>query len=304
MRLKFNVDTKLYFLIGDPMAHSCTGFVNNGMFEYLRENAVLVPITLPKGKLAEFVAAAKLLGAKGFYLTMPHKEDIVEYLDECDDLSRAFHSVNHVKILDNKLIGIGLDGMGMGLTVEKAVGNLAGKRVLLLGAGAVAGAIAADLCKREVGDITIANRTVSKAENIAQKLHSFFPNVATQTGPLDDAFLIKAASDRDIVVQSTSLGINAPGHENFTALAFMDKLPKHCFAADVLYPNSSFLQRAKELGLKNENGIKMTIYQQKEIMKFQFNVDVPDDALVDAEENFRISVAIRDFRFERLAGKV
>ena len=100
MRLKYNADTKLFFLIGDPMSHSCTALVNNTMFERTGQNAVCIPATVPKGKLPEFIEAAKLLGVSGFYLTMPHKEDIIRYLDECDAMSAKFKSVNHVKIVE------------------------------------------------------------------------------------------------------------------------------------------------------------------------------------------------------------
>ena len=301
MRLKFNADTKLYFLIGDPMEHSCTGFVNNGMFEAVRENAVLIPRTVKKEHLSEFLAAAKLMGANGIYLTMPHKSDIIEHLDECDEMSRAFHSANHIRIEpDGRLVGIGLDGMGMGETIQKSVSDLRSRKVLLLGAGSVAGAIAADLCVRGVMNFCIANRTVEKAEAIAKILRRFFPDVAVACGPLNDAFLECKAKDADVAMQCTSLGILAPGYEDFSSLAFMEKLPKHCFAVDVLYPTSSFLAKAQELGLKNESGVMMTIHQQRGIMKFQFGKDITDDVLLDAEENFRIALTMRDVRMERL----
>jgi len=304
MRVKYNPDTKLYFLIGDPMSHSCTALVNNTMFERAGQNAVCIPATVPKGKLPEFIAAAKLLGVAGFYLTMPHKEDIIRYLDECDPMSAKFKSVNHVKIKGGKLIGIGLDGLGMGLSIEKAMGTLKGKSALMIGAGSVAGPIAADLCRRGIKKLMIANRTVEKAEIIADLIKETFPDVEVACGQLEDKFLTGAASCCDIGVQCTSLGINSPGHADFESLRFVEAFPKGCFAADVLYPTSSFLEKAKKCGLRTMNGIWMTLNQQKEIMKFQFNVDVTDKDILEAEEAFRMAITIRELREERLlAGK-
>ena len=301
MRVKYNPDTKLYFLIGDPMSHSCTALVNNTMFERAGQNAVCIPATVPKGKLPEFIRAAKLLGVAGFYLTMPHKEDVIPYLDECDAMSRRFKSVNHVKIVDGRLIGVGLDGVGMGISIEKEMRSLRGKSALIIGAGSVAGPIAADLCKRGVEKLIIANRTVEKAEAIANLIGETFSGVEVVCGKLQDSFLTEYAPCCDIAVQCTSLGINSPGHADFESLQFVDAFPQNCLAADVLYPTSSFLERVKACGLKTINGVWMTLNQQKEIMKFQFGVEVTDKDILEAEEAFRIAITIRELREERLS---
>lgn len=300
MRVKYNPDTKLYFLIGDPMSHSCSALVNNTMFERLGQNAVCIPVTVPKGKLPEFIEAAKLLGVAGFYLTMPHKEDVIAFLDECDAMSAKFRSVNHVKITDGKLIGIGLDGLGMGLSIEKEMGSLENKRVLLIGAGSVAGPIAADLCGRGVKKLMVVNRTVAKAERIAGLIKETFPEVDVNCGELSDSFLEECAPCCDIAVQCTSMGIKSPGHADFESLRFVERFPENCLAADVLYPTSSFLEKAESCGLKTINGVWMTLNQQREIMKFQFGAEVTEKDILEAEEAFQIAITMRNLREERL----
>lgn len=300
MRVKYNPDTKLYFLIGNPMSHSCSALVNNTMFERVGQNAVCIPATVPKGKLPEFIEAAKLLGVAGFYLTMPHKEDVIAYLDECDAMSAKFRSVNHVKITEGKLIGIGLDGLGMGLSIEKEMGSLENKNALLIGAGSVAGPIAADLCGRGVKKLMIANRTVEKAERIAKLIEETFPEVEVSYGKLADSFLAECALGCDIAVQCTSLGIKSPGHADFESLRFVESFSENCLAADVLYPTSSFLEKAKSCGLKTINGIWMTLNQQKEIMKFHFDIEITEKDILEAEEAFQIAITVRKLREERL----
>ncbi len=299
MRVKYNIDTKVYFLVGYPLDHSCTSYVNNRMFEIAGQNAVLLPAEVPKGHLPEFLDTCRLLNCGGFYLTTPHKEDIIEYLDEVDPLSAKLRSVNHVKIVDGRLIGIGLDGVGMSVCIEKNVGTLKGKNILILGAGAVVAPIAAELCRRGVKSIHISNRTVTKAEHVCQVVGELFPDVDLSFGGLDDLQLSKLAPEMDAVCQCTS---SAHGNGTYPSLRFMDFLRRDCACIDVIYPTSPFLEKAAELGLKTANGIDMTINQQKDIIKFQFDYDLSDQDVLEAEEAFHVALAIRNVRESRLAG--
>ncbi|MDR2088694.1 MAG: hypothetical protein LBP73_05000 [Clostridiales Family XIII bacterium] len=304
MRLKYTVHTKLYFLIGDPMDHACSPYVNNMMYEYANLDAVCIPAVVPKGKLEPFISAVRLMNLPGFYLTMPHKTDIIEYLDDAEEMSLLFNSVNHVRNDGGKLVGIGLDGVGQAANIERAAGgpgSLADKKALILGAGSVAGPIAGDLCKRGIKKFAIANRTVEKARAVVAALKKYDSGVTAVCGPLHDGFLSEAARDADVVAQCTSLGL-AGGCEDYDSLDFMKKLPSHCIAADVLYPTSGFLETARTLGLRRVDGTGMSLMQQKEIMKFQFGIDLPDSFLFEGEEAFATAVALRDLRLRRNAG--
>ena len=142
MKLRHQVETKVYYLIGDPIDHACSPYVNSAAFEFLNIDALCLPLLVKREDLGAFVDMVKTFDFPGFYLTMPHKADIINYLDECDPLSKAFQSVNLVRNNGGKLTGIGLDGVGMGETIERKAGgpgSLKGKRALILGAGSVAG---------------------------------------------------------------------------------------------------------------------------------------------------------------------
>lgn len=299
MRVKFNVDTKIVYQIGDPMDRGCAAFVMNALYDFANLNVLCIPATIKKGDLPGFIAAAKILNISGFGLTMPHKSDIIPLLDECDEASRLFNSVNTVKIVNGKLIGIGLDGLGMGLSIEQQTGSIKGKRVLLLGAGSVSGPIGADLCKRGASSVTVVNRTVDKAQFIALSIASLYP-VKTAFGPLDDRFLCTIAPDVDLVVQCTSLGMSAASG-NFDSLDFLSKLPKSCIVADVLYPLTKILAEAKALGLQTVSGQGMMLEQQLATMAFRFNVLLDRSALLEAEEALEIAIAIRELRACRIA---
>jgi shikimate dehydrogenase len=301
MRLKFNADTQLVFQIGDPIEHACAGFLHNAMYDLANVNAVCTLVRLEKGKLPEFIESAKLLGINGFDITTPHKTDIIQYLDECDEASRVFNCVNHVKIRDGKLIGTGLDAVGMGLSIENGAGgpgSLKGQSALILGAGAVAGPIAADLCERGVKTIFVANRTVSKAEYITGRLKDLY-GVTIDAGDLEHEYLSSVAQKSDIVVQCTSIGL--PGHPGgFPSLEFVKEVPKHGIAADVLYPKTDFLDVCEANGLKTINGMGMLLYQQIAMIDFRFGVKLDESCLSIAEESLVSCIAMRQLRDQRL----
>lgn len=300
MRVKYDVDTQLIFQIGDPIDHSTAAFLHNEMYDLANVNAVCVPIQVKKGTLSEFTEAVKRLDLNGFDITMPHKSDIIPFLDECEEMSRMFNSVNHVKYENKKLIGIGLDGVGMGLAIEEKTGSLKGKRALLLGAGSVAGPIGADLCQRGVCEIHVANRTVEKAKKTADMIGDYF-GIKTGYGALEDGYLSEAAKRADIAVQCTSLGM-AGSTQQYKSLRFMDNLHKDALCADVLYPRTAFLDRAQELSLNTLNGLGMLLNQQIAMIEFRFGVKLPKECLKQAEEALICAVALRDLRDKRMGG--
>ena len=295
MRVKYNLDTTLVCQIGDPLDHSCAAFVHNAMYDIANLNAVCLTVEVKKGGLPKFIEAARTLNMNGFDITMPHKTDIIQYLDVCEESSRAFKCVNHVKFVDGKLHGVGLDGVGMGLAIEHAGVKIKDSVVLILGAGAVAGPIAAALCERGTKKVIVANRTAEKAKYIADTLKKLY-NVETECGPLTADYLEKAAGGANIVVQCTSLGMK--GHDaQFESLEFLKALPKDAAVADVLYPTTKLLETAESLGLKTINGMGMMLYQQFAMMEFRFGVKLPDYALDAAHEALELAIVLRDRRF-------
>jgi len=301
MRVKFNIDTMLYIQIGSPMDHSCAALVHNKMYEIANLNAVNITLEVKKGELAKFIEAAKTFNAKGFDITMPHKSDIIQYLDVCEESSRAFKCVNHVKIVDGKLHGVGLDGVSMGLAIQHDGVKIKDSVVLILGAGAVAGPIAADLVQRGAKKIIVANRTQEKAKYIVDTLKQLYKTEA-EYGPFTDDYICKAAQGADILVQCTSLGMagQEPQYESFE---FLKKLPKDAAVAEVLFPTSKLLETAGALGLKTVSGMGMMLHQQLAMMEFKFGIKMPDYTLDAAHEALELAIVVRDRRLKALKKK-
>lgn len=188
----------------------------------------------------------------------------------------------------------------MGSAIAEKAGSLKGKKVLLLGAGSVAGPIGADLCQRGVSEVFVANRTVEKAKKTAETIGDYF-GVKTGYGELTEEYLAGAASQADLVVQCTSLGM-AGSAQQYQSLRFMERLHKDVLCADVLYPNTAFLDRAKALGLPVLNGLGMLLNQQIAMIEFRFGIKLPQKCLLQAEEALACAVTLRDLRDQRRGG--
>ena len=304
MRVKYDVDTQLLFQIGDPLDHACACTIHNRMYELANLNAVNLNVVVKKGELPQFIESCKQLGVKGFDITMPHKSDVIPLCDEVEPFSREFNCVNHVKIRDGKLIGVGLDGLGMAMAIEDAGVPLEGCRVLMLGAGAVSGPIAAELCKKGAASVVILNRTVSKAEEIVKTLKKYFPALKAEAAEMTADNMRRYAPDTDLVVQCTSLGMSGH-HGDFEDLSFVDLLPDTASVADVIFnpERTSLLAKAEGRGLRVLNGMGMLVNQEKAMMKFHFDVDLGDEFAAEGEETLLIALAMRQLRTRRLEQK-
>lgn len=294
MRVKYNLNTKITFQVTGPADRGAAPMLHNAMYEYAHLNAVDLHVCAEKGGLKPIVDAVRNLHAIGFYLGEPHKSDIIEYLDEVDPISKAFRCVNTVVNNNGTLYGIGMDGIGMAMAIEQMFGAAQGKNILVIGAGAVGGLIPAELCKRGAASVTIANRTVEKAQYIAETLHTYY-GISTSCGSLDDAFLCAAAKKADVLVQCSSVGNYAHPELKFESLDYIDSLKDTCVVADVNYPSTPLLERAAARGLKTLSGESMMYYQQLAVIKLRFGIDLPLASMQNAREAVAIAVALRPY---------
>lgn len=276
--VQLNTETKVVLNIGDPMKKTNAPIAYNRLFGELGMNAIMLPAEIPKGELAEFMEACKLLNIHYFSPTMPHKKDIIPLLDDVDDSSRLFQSVNAVRIDDDGVShGVGMDGKGaVGAILESQI-ELKGKRAVMLGSGSISGVIGLELSRNGVKELTILNRTLEKAQCIADILNQNTPMITTalEASPVN---LDQAAAEADLFLQVTPLGMAGYG-KTHEYLGFIDKLPDTAAVFDVVInpPDTPVIARAKVRGLKTVPGMKMLAGQMKEIFSFMFGVSLTAD---------------------------
>lgn len=245
---------KWFAVIGDPIAHSKSPNMHNQWFEEMSIDAAYLPIHVKRENLKESVDALKLLGISGWNVTIPHKETIIPFLDELDEMAEKMGAVNTVvRQQDGTLKGYNTDGAGFVRSLEEAVGTEhKTKKVLLIGAGGAARGIAFALKHFGYENITIANRTVSKAQNIIHELET------GQAISLEEAH--DSLSTFGILIQATSVGL---ANSEYSLPFELDQLNEGAIVADIVYNPlmTPFLQEAEKKGAVIVNGLGMFVHQ-------------------------------------------
>ena len=243
-------------IIGDPVLHSKSPVIQGAMLAALGLDLEYTPHVVRRGELPQYLAWARERGVTGFNATMPHKEDLIPLLDEADPAAKTVGAVNTVCIRDGKAMGYNTDGGGFlralgGLGVEPA-----GKRVMLLGSGGAAKAVAAALVGAGAA-VTVCNRTLSKAEQVAAMAPGA---IAPADFKLET--LRAVAADSGLLVNCTSLGMEGTASQ-FDDLTFLEALPRGAAVCDAIYAPAEtlLLKKARELGHPAMNGMGMLLHQ-------------------------------------------
>lgn len=192
-------DTALYGVVANPVMHSMSPVIHNAAFAECGMNAVYLPFKVADG-LGDFLDAFQNYGLKGLSVTIPHKEKIMGFMDEVDDMASNICAVNTVTIRDGMRYGSNTDVEAAIDTLRGAAKRadmlpLDGRRALLVGAGGAARAVATALTESGVV-LTIANRTVGRAQELAQSLGADFCG-------LDEM----EQYEPDIIINTTSVGM-------------------------------------------------------------------------------------------------
>lgn len=263
MTIKLNV-------IGDPIEHSKSPEVHGIILDILKIPYEYEKIMVKKNELGKYIKNAVKNDVTGFNLTMPHKVDILPYLDEIDDDAKLFGAVNTVKIKDNKLYGYNTDANGFiySLNLGENKFNVKGKKIIILGAGGVVSTLALKFSQLEASEIIILNRTVKKAEDICIKVISAQNNGLINKASVlkfdksDTNSIVKYMDNCDMIINATPLGMSGIPYD-YTDLSFLDMLNKEALAVDLIYnpDKTMFLKYADKNGNKIINGYGMLICQ-------------------------------------------
>ncbi len=245
-------------IIGDPVSHSKSPIIHSTVLTELGLDFEYRKVRVKKGELKNYLEEAKSLGINGFSLTMPHKKDIIEFLDYIDEDARVFDAVNTVKIQDGKLFGYNTDGLGFALALKTRGFDFDGKNIVILGAGGAASTVALKSEMEGAKKITILNRTLLGAQTIAQKLCK-----CEAKGDIFSTDAISsAAGDCDLLINATPLGMTGVDSD-FEDFSFFSCLKDGARVFDLIYnpEETNFLKEAKNRGFKTLNGFDMLIYQ-------------------------------------------
>lgn len=244
-------------VIGDPVDHSRSPPIQTFLLNHLGLDYVYLRQRVKQGALVPWLEQAKADDYVGFNATMPHKEALVPHMDWLDEDAKRFGCVNTVCIKNGQLYGYNTDGAGFFAALSSAGVPVLGKRVLLLGAGGAAKAVALKLAQEGAERVMVCNRTLSRAEELCKQN----PTVLTPADA-DPATLTRLAAESDLLINGTSLGMDGVGRQ-FADFSFLSTLPPHAAVCDLIYapPETELLRRARLAGHQTLNGLGMLVWQ-------------------------------------------
>ena len=271
--------TRICGVIGDPIEHTLSPTIHNAAFQELKLNYVYLAFKVKPAEVANAVNGMRALNIRGLNVTMPHKSAVVKYLDRVDLSAQIVNSVNTILNKENLLFGFNTDGVGALKALKENGVDLKGRKVLLLGAGGAARAIAYALAK-EADEIAVLNRTVKPAQALAKILERALSKKVT-VGTLSPSDVALNLSDSDILVNATSIGMKP----NFDDSPVPSKLLRPDLAVmDIVYNplETKLAKEAKTAGAKVINGVEMLIYQGAASFELWIGKSAPVEAMRQA----------------------
>jgi shikimate dehydrogenase len=264
-RTSINPKTKVCALIGNPVGHSMSPAIHNAAFVKLNKDIIYVAFRVEdvKGAIAGMRA---LENFRGMSVTIPHKIEVMKYVDEIPEVDRHIGSINTVINENGKLIGFNTDGPGALKAIVDAGVHLTGKNVLMLGAGGAARAIAFTLAKpANLGQLVLLDINQEFLDGLTADLKSGTDSVI-KSGNLDAAAVQSNMEEADLIINCTPVGM----HPKVDATL----VPEHFFRPgqvvfDVVYNplETKMLRDAKARGLVVIPGVEMFINQA--ILQFE-----------------------------------
>jgi len=246
-----NGATNTFGIVGNPVLHSLSPTMHNAAFAALGLNCVYIP--LPASDLQQGVEGLKALGFRGVSVTIPYKENILQYVDILDPVAARIGAVNTLVMgskedtTDSSVYGYNTDWVGANRALMEKI-ELKGRRVLVLGAGGSARAIGYGLLEAGA-KIMLSNRTVVKGQDLARQLGCDFC-------PLDELGNVEA----DVLVNTTSVGM-APAEDK--SPVDQKLLSKFSVVMDIVYAPlvTRLLREAAASGCEVIDGLSMLLYQ-------------------------------------------
>ncbi|MDP2920720.1 MAG: shikimate dehydrogenase [Dehalococcoidia bacterium] len=255
--------TSVCGVIGDPIEHTMSPAMHNAAFRQLELDYIYVAFRVTPAQLGKAIAGMKALNIRGLNVTIPHKVNVIPFLDRLDPLAEKIGAVNTIVNEDGALTGYNTDASGFLQALKEGGGERGepkGKKILLLGAGGAARAIAF-IIAAEGGYLTILNRKeeLPWAEDIARNIGTAY-HMPVGVGELTREKIERVIPDTDILVNATSVGMTPGANESpFPA----DLLCASLLVFDIVYNplETRLLREAKTAGARTISGLEMLIWQ-------------------------------------------
>lgn len=251
-----------YGIIGHPIAHSLSPLMHNRAFEILGRSARYDAHDVPPEQLSGVVTRFAAEGITGFNVTLPHKHAIMAYLDEVDEAAQQIGAVNTVVRRNGTWFGTNTDAYGCTQTLAPMANRIRKANVLLIGAGGSARAVLyAILREFDPAEISIATRTIAKAEELSRHFQHLTPGIRIRTFTTSNDILKTLVASATLLINTSPVGMSP--HVTASPLpAGIGFRPEHV-VFDLIYnpPQTTLLRTAAAAGATTLGGIEMLLHQ-------------------------------------------
>ncbi|SCH10621.1 MULTISPECIES: shikimate dehydrogenase [unclassified Romboutsia] len=251
-----NSKTKTFCLLGHPVEQSFSPNIHNYLFDKYKINNVYVCYDVIPSEIENAIKGIKALNILGCNITIPHKVEVIKYLDEIEINAKLIGAVNTIKNEGGRLKGYNTDGKGFVKSILDKGYDLKNKKIMIIGAGGACRSIAVELASNDVESIEIRNRSKEKALEIINIINNNFNTKATLS---NDTIMEDNLEHIDILINTTPIGMGndeCPINQDIV-------VNKKMLVCDIVYKphETTFIKWALKNKLNVVYGIDMLINQ-------------------------------------------
>ena len=263
---------KTFAVIGDPIDHSLSPTIHNAAYRELEIECTYIAYRVIQGDLATGIESLKKIKISGFNVTIPHKIEMMKYLDNVDENCKRIGAVNTVLNDDGILRGFNTDMDGFLEPIKRKEINIKNSKILLLGAGGAARAIVAGFQKEGADEIVIVNRTKENGENLTE----FSKKNGLDARSIDIEEMDVLDSKFDFIVNASSLGLK--GEKNVIPEKFFNEKTT---VYDIVYKpiKTDLINKAKEKNCEIIFGYEMLLGQAIRSFEIWLDKKAPYEAM-------------------------
>ena len=266
---------KTFAVIGDPIDHSLSPTIHNAAYRQLGLECTYIAYRIPKGQLDVEIDSLKKIKISGFNVTIPHKINVMEYLDELDENCKTIGACNTVVNDDGNLKGYNTDMDGFLEPIKNRNISIQDSNILLFGAGGAARAIIAGLAKEKARHVTIVNRTTEHGLQLKEFSGSIGLNSEVKTIEEMNEF----HADYDLIINSSSLGL-----KNESSPIPIKIINQETVVYDIVYKpvNTELIKESKKKNAETIYGYEMLLGQAVRSFEIWLEQKAPYDEMKKA----------------------
>ena len=280
MNDSFHLNTQIVGLLGHPIKHTFSPFIHNIAFEMKKLDYIYLPFDVPPANLKNAIKGIIALGVKGFNVTIPHKENMIDFMNNVSEEASIVGSINTVVNEMGKLNGYNTDVTGILETLNPYKKEISGEIVSVVGSGGAARAVIYTLIRHfKPKKIFLINRTEQRAESLKSYFKAKMKFDGFSTKELFPPNLVKIFNDSKLIVNSTPVGMYPESDDSITTLE--DSFTKDQLIFDLVYnpPKTKLMRIAESKGAITLDGVNMLVYQAAGAFKLWTGEELPIDKL-------------------------